>query len=110
MNLLQAYQEKAIHVMHIFRWDLQLPFFLGFVLTLLGFYRSPLYSAGVGVTLIKEALDLWSRGRWSWDDVWCGLVGSGMALGISIFKTVHRGSDERIRRNKKGLSVAPNVG
>ena len=73
MDLLQTYQKKAISVMRIFRWDLQLHFFWGFVLTLLG--------AGVGVTLIKEALDLWSKGRWSWDDVWCGLVGSGAAPG-----------------------------
>jgi len=81
MDLLQEYQKKAVRVMCIFRWDLQLHFFWGFVLTLLGVYWSPLYISGVGVTLIKEALDLWSKGLWSWDDVWWGLVGSGAALG-----------------------------
>jgi hypothetical protein len=85
MDLLQTYQKKAISVMRIFRWDLQLHFFWGFVLTLLGVFWSPLYGAGVGVTLIKEALDLWSKGRWSWDDVWCGLLGSGAALAFLYY-------------------------
>jgi hypothetical protein len=47
---------------------------------LLGVYWLPLYGAGVVVTLVKEALDLWSKGRWSWDDVWLGIIGSGIAL------------------------------
>jgi hypothetical protein len=24
---------------------------------------------------VKEALDLWSKGHWSWDDFWFGFVG-----------------------------------
>jgi hypothetical protein len=43
-------------------------------------YWQPLYSAGVVVTLVKEALDLWSKGLWSWDDVWLGIAGSGAAV------------------------------
>lgn len=66
--------------MRIFRWDLQLHFFWGFILTLLGVYWQPLYLSGVVVTLVKEALDLWSKGLWSWDDVGLGIVGSGVAL------------------------------
>jgi len=66
--------------MQIFRWDLQLHFFWGFILTLLGVYWQPLFLSGVVVTLVKEALDLWSKDLWSWDDVWLGIVGSGVAL------------------------------
>ena len=80
MKLIKKYQEAAIIVMQIFRWDLQLHFFWGFILTLLGVFWMPLYGAGVAVTVIKEALDLWSKGRWSWDDVWWGIIGSGAAL------------------------------
>ncbi len=66
--------------MKFFRWDLQLHFFWGFILTLPGAYWPPLYSAGIVLTLIKEGLDLWSKGRWSWDDVWWGIAGSVLAL------------------------------
>jgi len=26
-------------------------------------------------TIIKEALDLWSKGHWSWDDIVFGIAG-----------------------------------
>lgn len=80
MSLLSSYQKAATVVMRIFRWDLQLHFFWGFVLTLNGVFWPPLYGAGFAVTIIKEALDLWSKKRWSWDDVWWGFTGSGLAL------------------------------
>lgn len=80
MDLLQTYQKAGNRVMRIFRWDLQLHFFWGFVLTLLGIYWSPLYAAGIFVTVIKEALDLWSKKHWSWSDFWCGITGSISAL------------------------------
>ncbi len=70
--------------MRIFRWDLQLHFFWGFGLTLLGVYWAPLLGSGLAVTVIKEALDLWSKGRWSWGDVWWGVIGSALAL-IHLF-------------------------
>ncbi|MCI5142082.1 MAG: hypothetical protein D3909_10245, partial [Candidatus Electrothrix sp. ATG1] len=44
-------------------WDLQLHFFWGFILTLLGVYWSPLYASGIIVTIVKEGLDLWSNVR-----------------------------------------------
>ncbi len=78
--MLKEYKEYGIIVMRIFRWDLQLHFFWGFILTLLGVYWQPLYLSGVVVTLVTEALDLWSKGLWSWDDVGLGIVGSGVAL------------------------------
>ncbi len=80
MNLLSMYQKAGIFVMQVFRWDLQLHFFWGFVPTLLGVYWWPLYGAGIAITVTKEGLDLWSKGCWSWDDVWWGISGSGLAL------------------------------
>ncbi len=80
MKLLTKYLKSGNVVMRIFRWDLQLHFFWGFILTLPGVYWWPLYSAGIVVTIIKEALDLWSKKLWSWDDVWLGFIGSGVAL------------------------------
>jgi len=82
VTLLARYQRAAVVVMSIFRWDLQLHFFWGFILTLTGVWWSPLYSSGVVVTLVKEALDLWSKGEWSWDDVWLGLIGCVAAAGF----------------------------
>ncbi len=81
MKLLQHYKSAAVVVMRIFRWDLQLHFFWGFILTLLGAYWPPLYAAGIVVTLVKEWLDLWSKKLWSWDDVWLGIIGSLVAWG-----------------------------
>lgn len=80
MKILTQYIEYGVVVMRIFRWDLQLHFFWGFILTLLGVYWWPLYSAGIVVTLKKEAIDLWSKKLWSWDDVWLGIIGSVVAL------------------------------
>ncbi|MCI5131295.1 MAG: hypothetical protein D3904_07170 [Candidatus Electrothrix sp. EH2] len=81
MNLLRRYQRYAVVVMRIFRWDLQLHFFWGFILTLLGVYWAPLYASGIIVTIVKEGLDLWSKKLWSWDDVWLGIIGSLVSLG-----------------------------
>ncbi len=60
--------------------DLQLHFFWGFSLTLLGVYWIPFLLTGVIVTLIKELFDLWSKDHWSWGDFWWGIIGSGVAL------------------------------
>ena len=80
MKLLQRYRRYAVVVMRVFRWDLQLHFFWGFILTLLGVYWPPLYAAGIVVTLVKEWLDLWSKKLWSWDDVLLGIIGSLVSL------------------------------
>lgn len=80
MTLIQEYQKAAVFVMRIFRWDLQLHFFWGFTLTLLGVYWLPLYGAGITITVIKELLDVWSKGSWSWGDFWWGIVGSATAI------------------------------
>ncbi len=81
MSLLQRYKSYAVVVMRIFRWDLQLHFFWGFILTLLGVYWPPLYASGIVVTIVKEGLDLWSKELWSWDDVWLGIIGSLVSMG-----------------------------
>lgn len=80
MSFLEAYKNAERVTLLIFRWDLQLHFFWGFTLTLLGQYWAPLYGAGLAVTLIKEALDLWSKRCWCWGDFWCGIAGCGAAL------------------------------
>ncbi len=81
MSLLQRYKSYAVVVMRFFRWDLQLHFFWGFILTLLGVYWPPLYASGIVVTIVKEGLDLWSKELWSWDDVWLGIIGSLISMG-----------------------------
>ena len=82
MQLLATYKRIAHLVMRIFRWDLQLHFFWGFFLTLLGVFWEPFYISGVIVTIIKEFLDLWSKGEWSWGEFFCGMAGS---LGGGVF-------------------------
>jgi hypothetical protein len=42
--------------------------------------------AGIVITILKEALDLWSKGEWSWDDFWFGLA--GWVLGILVVASV----------------------
>jgi len=79
-SLHAIYRKYGDIIMGMFRWDLQLHFFGGFSLTLLGVFWLPLLSAGLLVTAVKEAFDLWSKGRWSWDDVVCGVVGSALAI------------------------------
>lgn len=84
--------------MNICRLDLQVHFFWGFVLTLAGIYGPPLFSAGIAVTVIKEALDLWSKGHWSWGNFWFGLAGSFLALAF-VWATHHEvDADKDVRR------------
>lgn len=80
MNLLSRHQQAGEKIMQIFRWDLQLHFFWGFLLTLCGVYWQPLLAAGIVITIIKEFLDLWSKDHWSWGDFWWGTIGSAAAL------------------------------
>ena len=43
--------------------------------------------SGLVATLIKEALDLCTKNKWSWDDVVCGIAGWAMAFDkIIMFK------------------------
>ncbi len=80
MTFLATYQRYGKMIMELFRLDLQVHFFWGFILTLLGIYWTPLFSSGIVVTVVKEGLDLWSKGHWSWGDFWWGVIGSFMAM------------------------------
>ncbi|EGJ50094.1 hypothetical protein Desaf_1758 [Desulfocurvibacter africanus subsp. africanus str. Walvis Bay] len=80
MSRLESYKNAELAILRFFRWDLQLHFFWGFALTLLGQYWAPLYGAGLAVTLVKEALDLWSKKCWCWGDFWCGIAGCRAAF------------------------------
>lgn len=82
MTVLERYQQYGSWVVAFFRWDLQLHFFWGFVLTLCGVYWQPLLFSGLLVTVVKEALDVWSKGHWSWGDFWSGVGGCALAGGF----------------------------
>ncbi|AGW13590.1 hypothetical protein [Megalodesulfovibrio gigas] len=84
MTLLESYRKLGTKTMSVFRLDLQVHFFWGFILTLLGVYWWPLFASGVVVTLVKEALDLWSKKHWSWGDTWSGLLGCLCAAGFIV--------------------------
>lgn len=84
MLIVELYQKIGLKTMAIFRLDLQAHFFWGFLLTLLGIYWWPLFASGVVVTLIKEALDLWSKRHWCWGDTWAGLLGCFCAAGFIL--------------------------
>ena len=63
-----------------FRYDLQLHMLWSFSLSMLGVFWFPLIFIGFIATVIKELLDLWVKGHWSWDDFVFGVVGNAIAL------------------------------
>ena len=75
MEIKTYYKKLTGCVMHYFRPDLQLHFFWSFFLTMLGIFWLHFAWLGIIATIIKEGFDLWSKGHWSWDDFWCGLIG-----------------------------------
>ena len=62
-------------LLRYFRLDLQLHFLWSFFLTMFAIFWLPLVWLGLIATIIKEALDLWSKGHWSWDDFIVGIFG-----------------------------------
>ena len=62
-------------LLRYFRLDLQLHFLWSFFLTMFGIFWLPFVWLGLIATIIKEALDLWSKGHWSWDDFIVGIFG-----------------------------------
>jgi hypothetical protein len=48
-----------------------------------GIFWLPLLLTGIIATIIKEGLDWWSKGHWSWDDFWFGFF--GWIFGIICF-------------------------
>jgi len=63
-----------------FRYDLQLHMLWSFLFSMLGLIWFPLVFTGLIVTVIKELLDHWVKGHWSWDDFVFGVVGNAIAL------------------------------
>ena len=80
------YKTMAMYTMRYFRFDLQLHFFWSLFLTLLAVFWPPLIYSGLVATIVKEALDLWSKGHWSWDDFWFGFV--GWLVGVYVIVAV----------------------
>ena len=78
--MIKHYKKLTDFLLDHFRLDLQLHFFWSFFLTMFGVFWLPLLLTGIIATIIKESLDLWSKGHWSWDDFWCGFM--GWLLGI----------------------------
>ena len=69
------YKKIAGNIIYYLRPDLQLHFFWALFLTLFAIFWQPLIYLGLVATIIKEALDLWSKGHWSWDDFVFGVLG-----------------------------------
>ena len=63
-----------------FRTDLQLHFLWSFFLTTVAVFFPFMIWSGLIATLIKEALDLWIKGKWNWDDIVYGIAGWIFAL------------------------------
>ena len=62
------------------RADLQLHFLWSFFLTTSAVFFPLMIWSGLIATLIKETLDLWTKGKWNWDDVAFGIAGWIFAL------------------------------
>jgi len=75
-DIKQLYQRIATTILSYLRFDLQLHFFWAMFLTLFAVFWQPFIYLGLIATVLKEALDLWSKGHWSWDDVVFGVAGS----------------------------------
>ncbi len=69
------YKTIAGNIITTIRPDLQLHFFWAMFLTTFALFWQPLIYFGLIATVIKELLDLWSKGHWSWDDFVFGVMG-----------------------------------
>ena len=67
-------------IVGLFRYDLQLHMLWSFMLSMLGVFWYPLVLTGFIATVIKELLDLWIKGHWSWDDFIFGVIGNFIAI------------------------------
>ncbi len=72
--------KSSKNLLRYFRTDLQLHFLWSFFLTTLAVFFSYMIWSGLIATLIKEALDLWIKDRWNWDDIVYGIAGWIFAL------------------------------
>ena len=74
-DIKQLYKRIATTILFYLRFDLQLHFFWAMFLTLFAVFWQPFIYLELIATVLKEALDLWSKGHWSWDDVVFGVAG-----------------------------------
>jgi hypothetical protein len=71
----KLYKKITSNIIYYVRPDLQLHFLWAALLTLFAIFWQPLIYLGLVATIIKEGLDLWSKGHWSWDDFVFGVLG-----------------------------------
>ena len=79
---------KLSKTLHTYLWwwknnirtDLQLHFLWSFFLTTSAVFFPLMIWSGLIATLIKEALDLWTKKKWNWDDIAYGIAGWIFAL------------------------------
>ena len=75
IGIKHAYKIVAQTIITHIRADLQLHFFWAMFLTLFAVFWQPFIYLGLIATVVKELLDLWTKGHWSWDDFVFGLMG-----------------------------------
>jgi hypothetical protein len=73
--MILMYRKLTARLLRQFRIDLQLHFLWSFFFTMLGIFWLHFAWLGIIATIIKEGLDLWNKGHWSWDDFWYGFIG-----------------------------------
>jgi len=75
IDIKHTYKIVAQTIITHIRADLQLHFFWAMFLTLFAVFWQPFIYLGLVATVIKESLDLWTKGHWSWDDFVFGVMG-----------------------------------
>ena len=75
IDIKHIYKIVAQTIITHIRADLQLHFFWAMFLTLFAVFWQPFIYLGLVATVIKESLDLWTKGHWSWDDFIFGVMG-----------------------------------
>ena len=75
IDIKHTYKIVAQTIITHIRADLQLHFFWAMFLTLFAVFWQPFIYLGLVATVIKESLDLWSKGHWSCDDFVFGVMG-----------------------------------
>jgi len=75
IDIKHTYKIVAQTIITHIRADLQLHFFWAMFLTLFTVFWQPFIYLGLVATVIKELLDLWTKGHWSWDDFVFGVMG-----------------------------------
>ena len=73
--MINLYKKLTDFLLLYVRLDLQLHFLWSFFLTMFAIFWLPLIWLGLIATIVKEGLDLWSKGHWSWDDFIFGTFG-----------------------------------